>query len=47
MAMGQLGSIVEYYMALGNRDEAREFLKKFPIRKTFEGFQKYIPKGSV
>lgn len=47
MAMNQLAYIVEYYMALGNRSEAREFLKKFPIRKTFEGFNKYIPKDSV
>ena len=46
MAISQLASIVEYYMALGNRNEAREFLKKFPIHKTFGDFNKYIPKGS-
>lgn len=46
MAINQLASIVEYYMALGNRNEAREFLKKFPIPKTFGDFNEYIPKGA-
>lgn len=46
MAISQLASIVEYYMALGNWNEAREFLKKFPIHKTFGDFNRYIPKGA-
>lgn len=47
MAINQLSSAIEYYMALGNRNEAREFLKKFPIHKTFGNFDKYIPKGEA
>ncbi|MDO8473946.1 MAG: hypothetical protein Q7S62_00095 [bacterium] len=47
MVVNQLSSIVEYYMALGKRNEASEFLKKFPIQKTFRDFNKYIPKGEA
>ena len=46
MAITKLASIVEYYMELENQNEAKEFLQRFPIAKTFAGFRRYIPKGS-
>lgn len=47
MAITKLASIVEYYMELGNHNEAQEFLQRFPIDKTFRDFDKYIPKGGA
>lgn len=50
MALNQLTSIVEYYVALGNHQEADEFLKKFQPRKIFSPFDPYlkgIPKEIV
>lgn len=47
MAITELASIVEYYMELGNQNEASAFLKKFPIHKIFRDFRKYIPKGEA
>ena len=48
IALNQLTSIIEYYIALGNYQEAKEFLKKFPLNETFASFKPYlkgIPKG--
>jgi len=42
MALNQLTSIVEYYVALGNHQEAEEFLKKFSLRKIFAPFEPYL-----
>ncbi|MEK7542281.1 MAG: hypothetical protein AAB524_01105 [Patescibacteria group bacterium] len=50
MALNQLTSIVEYYVALGNHQEAEEFLKKFSLRKIFSPFDPYlkgIPKETL
>ena len=42
IALNQLTSIIEYYVALGNYHEAKEFLKKFPPNKTFAPFVPYL-----
>jgi len=42
LALNQLTSIVEYYIALGSHKEAEEFLKKFPIEKIFVPFKPYL-----
>jgi len=42
IALNQLTSIIEYYVALGNYQEAKEFLKKFPPNKTFAPFVPYL-----
>ena len=49
LALNQLTSIIEYYIALGNHKEAEEFLKKFSIEKIFSHFDPYlkgIPKSA-
>ncbi|MDA1337407.1 MAG: hypothetical protein O3C23_01440 [bacterium] len=48
IAINQLTSIIEYYIALGNYQEAKEFLKKFIPNKVFAPLKPYlkgIPKG--
>ena len=42
IALNQLTSIIEYYIALGNHNEAGEFLKKFPLRRIFSPFKPYL-----
>ena len=42
MALNQLTSIIEYYIALGNHKEAEEFLKKFSMKKIFAPFKPYL-----
>ncbi|HEX9722570.1 MAG TPA: hypothetical protein VGA53_04890 [Candidatus Paceibacterota bacterium] len=49
LAINQLTSIIEYYIALGNHKEAEEFLKRFTVLKSFSSFESYlkgIPKGN-
>ena len=38
MTVSQLSSVLEYYMALGQKEEARSFLKKFDTKKIFSNF---------
>lgn len=42
IALNQLTSIIEYYIALGNHNEAEEFLKKFPPSRVFSPFKPYL-----
>jgi hypothetical protein len=42
MALNQLTSIIEYYVALGNHKEAEEFLKKFSMERIFTPFKPYL-----
>jgi hypothetical protein len=42
MALNQLASIIEYYIALGNHTEAEEFLKKFSMERIFKPFDPYL-----
>ncbi|MCH7828814.1 hypothetical protein IH982_03085 [Patescibacteria group bacterium] len=42
IALNQLTSIIEYYIALGNHNEAEEFLKKFPLGRIFSPFKPYL-----
>ena len=42
IALNQLTSIIEYYVALGNHKEAEEFLKKFSIERMFTPFDPYL-----
>lgn len=44
IATDQLSHILEYYLALGNRDEAKEFLKKFQAKKVFAKFTPSLKK---
>lgn len=47
IATDQLSHILEYYLALGNRDEAKEFLKKFDQKKVFAKFTPSLKKVLV
>ncbi|MBI4138198.1 MAG: hypothetical protein HY482_01210 [Candidatus Wildermuthbacteria bacterium] len=42
IALNQLTSIIEYYIALGNHAEAKEFLKRFAVKKIFSPFLPYL-----
>ncbi len=42
MVLNQLTSIIEYYVALGNHTEAKEFLKKFSMERIFKPFDPYL-----
>ena len=42
IALNQLTSVIEYYVALGNHEEAEAFLKKFSMKKIFAPFGPYL-----
>lgn len=42
ITLNQLTSIIEYYVALGNHEEAEEFLKKFSMERIFTPFKPFL-----
>ncbi len=43
MAISQLVHVLDYYMALGQKNEAGEFLNKFSVAKIFSHFESFLP----